>query len=159
MSQSNTNSPFFINDKALTIARYPASGHNKSLQAWDASDEYLIEHIQSLSLADNSRIAIFNDNFGALSLALSHYQWVSISDSVVAQQGLKQNAKLNEVASSTIQLLSIIEFAEQYQDFKSFDLIVIKLPKIKQYLHYQLALISQIANSNTIIIGASYTRF
>lgn len=154
MSQSNTNSPFFINEKPLTLARYPASGHDKSLQAWDASDEYLVEYIQSLSLSPNSRIAIFNDNFGALSLALSNYQCVSISDSVVAHQGLKQNAKLNEVASSTIQWLSIIEFAEQYQDVESFDLIIIKLPKIKQYLHYQLALISQIANSNTIIIGA-----
>ncbi len=54
------------------LKRYPlrkAVGREATLQAWDAADELLLEHAQSLSL-DGARVLILNDSFGALSCGL-----------------------------------------------------------------------------------------
>ena len=60
-------SPFFVNDKQLKLSRFPLAQVNRSLQAWDASDEYLLNHIKDEQLiSSTSRVLIFNDAFGAL---------------------------------------------------------------------------------------------
>ena len=56
-----------------TLHRYPAYQHDPSLQAFDAVDEfllaYLIEHFPKITNTEQKlNIAIFNDDFGALSL-------------------------------------------------------------------------------------------
>lgn len=50
--------------KNLTIRRYPPTS-NKSLRAWNAGDEYILDHLGQQHLPGTS-IAIFNDRFGYL---------------------------------------------------------------------------------------------
>ena len=62
-------SPFIINDKNLFLDRFPNNQVNRSLQAWDAADEYLLSYCEDQQLiSPHSKILIFNDNFGALTL-------------------------------------------------------------------------------------------
>ena len=58
-------SPFIVNDKNLFLSRFPVAQVNRSLQAWDAADEYLLNHVDEHALIKvNSKVAIFNDTFG-----------------------------------------------------------------------------------------------
>ena len=41
-------SPFIINDKNLFLDRFPTGQVNRSLQAWDAADEYLLNYLEPL---------------------------------------------------------------------------------------------------------------
>ncbi|WP_420839705.1 hypothetical protein [Colwellia maritima] len=65
-------SPFFIDHQQLTLTRFPLAQVNRSLQAWDAADEYILNYISNDNsktaqlIAENTRVAIFNDAFGAL---------------------------------------------------------------------------------------------
>ena len=59
-------SPFIINDKNLFLDRFPIGQVNRSLQAWDAADEYLINYIDDNQLLNtSSKLLIMNDAFGA----------------------------------------------------------------------------------------------
>ena len=54
-------SPFIYNDKNLFLDRFPAGQVNRSLQAWDAADEYIINHVNDNELlSTNKNILIFN---------------------------------------------------------------------------------------------------
>ncbi len=57
-------SPFIVNDKNLFLTRFPVAQVNRSLQAWDAADEYLVNYVNENSLiSDDARVVIFNDAF------------------------------------------------------------------------------------------------
>ena len=76
----------FINafDKELKLNRYPVS-RDKSLRAWDAADELLLEELaqnENRNLSDK-KILIINDSFGALSLSLIDYNIESYTDSYI----------------------------------------------------------------------------
>ena len=75
-----------LHQRTLTLHRYPKR-NNETLQAWDAGDEYLINHMEELDITPGKHILILNDSFGALScwFALNH-QVTLMSDSHVAHQ-------------------------------------------------------------------------
>jgi 16S rRNA (guanine1207-N2)-methyltransferase len=50
----------------LTLHRFPKRS-NETLQAWDAGDEYIINHVEEMNLEPGKHILIMNDSFGALS--------------------------------------------------------------------------------------------
>ena len=56
----------YILNKLLDIQRFPPST-NKSLKAWSAADEYLVEHFKEVR-DECATIAIINDRFGYLTL-------------------------------------------------------------------------------------------
>ncbi|TLU61697.1 methyltransferase [Thalassotalea litorea] len=137
----------------LVLERYPPAQVNRSLQAWDSGDEYLLKTIAEQSLLSSSatpiKIAIFNDNFGALSCSLSHQKITFISDSYVATKGCKANLANNLLSDENIEFCNSIELDEE-----KADLILVKLPKIKAYFHYQLQQIHRLCGDNTKIIIA-----
>ena len=51
------------------------------LRAWDAADEYLLQHVAEQRIPEHARLLIVNDGFGALALALAAWQPIAISDS------------------------------------------------------------------------------
>ena len=83
-------SPFIINDKNLFLDRFPTGQVNRSLQAWDAADEYLLNYLEQEQLtASKQKILIFNDNFGALSCNLSEHELYCVNDSFLSHQGIR----------------------------------------------------------------------
>jgi len=143
-------SPFLIHDKNLYLDRFPINQVNRSLQAWDASDEYLINYItQQQLIKPDSKVFIFNDNFGALSLNFTKQHVVCISDSYIAQQGLKHNAVQNGLTLENHQLLSSLEPLPD-----SPNIVLYKIPKSNHLLIEQLTQISKIATNETTFIAA-----
>jgi 16S rRNA (guanine1207-N2)-methyltransferase/23S rRNA (guanine1835-N2)-methyltransferase len=154
-------SPFFINDKQLTLVRFPLIQVNRSLQAWDAADEYLLNYIETEQLiSERSRIAIFNDTFGALTTHFCNTELLSntapltnqvfcINDSYISSQGIAANILKNQLNSENITQLNSLELLP-----KNIDVILFKIPKSKSLLIEQLIQIKNSVGENTVFIAA-----
>ncbi|REL37282.1 methyltransferase [Thalassotalea euphylliae] len=146
------HSPFFFEDKPLRLSRFPVKQVNRSLQAWDATDEYLLSHCQEQNLlAGNKTVLVFNDSFGALACNLTDQQVFSVSDSYLAQQGSQYNLEENELNTNNVQLLSSLDKLPT-----NVDVILYRIPKSNAQLSYQLSLIANTyhASTPTFIAGA-----
>ena len=63
-----------------TLHRFPLEQKNRSLQAWDAADEYLIDYVKEHH-PSAKKLLILNDDFGALACALHQFDISALSDS------------------------------------------------------------------------------
>jgi len=121
-----------------------------ALRAWDAADEYLLNHLSENDLlVDGVRILILNDSFGALAIALEEYSPVAISDSYLSQKVTRSNLIANKLSLDNVQMYSIMEFTQ-----KSFDLVLIKVPKTLALLEYELIKLSENISPSTQVILA-----
>ena len=145
-------SPFIINDKNLFLDRFPVAQVNRSLQAWDAADEYLINYVNEQALIkQSSKVLIFNDTFGALTanLSINGNQVYCINDSYLSEQGIKHNLEQNHLDNTNIsQLTSLAELPE------SIDLVIFKIPKSKSLLAEQLIQIKNTYHKDLLFIAA-----
>jgi len=141
-----------------TLNRYPATS-DQQLRAWDAADEYILQHLDSLieneqlELNNSSKVLIINDAFGALSVALSSYQPISFSDSFLSHQAMIQNAEINHIDFKENQLKSNFNFLSD-----TYDLVIIKIPKNLAMLEDELHHIRDYCNANTIILAAAMSK-
>jgi len=149
-------SPFFIDDKQLTLARFPLAQVNRSLQAWDSADEYLLSHIDEQLISDNSRIIIFNDAFGALATHFCSAESVQkeldvycVNDSYISQQGITYNIEQNQLSNEGITQLNCLDSLPT-----NIDVILFKIPKSKSLLIEQLIQIKNNVGKNTVFIAA-----
>lgn len=127
-------SPFIYNDKNLFLDRFPIGQVNRSLQAWDAADEYLINYLTDNNLIESQRnILIMNDAFGALTANLTQHNVFCVNDSFISQQGIKNNIEQNYLSDEGISYLSSIDKLPE-----SVDLILYKIPKSNALLIEQL---------------------
>ncbi|MEZ8823474.1 methyltransferase [Vibrio amylolyticus] len=121
-----------LHDRSLELLRFPEKS-GETLQAWDAGDEYLINHVEEMALPDGKNILILNDHFGALSCWFSQNHHVTMmTDSFISTQGTRLNLERN--GSPDITLLKSTEAIPT-----SIDLVLIQLPKSNRYLTWQLA--------------------
>ena len=145
-------SPFIINDKNLFLDRFPVSQVNRSLQAWDAADEYLINYITEQKLIKkNSKILIFNDAFGALTtnLSMTGNLVYSVNDSLLSEQGIKHNLEQNHLATDNVHYLNSLASLPS-----NIDLVVFKIPKSKSLLKDQLLQIKSTYPESLLFIAA-----
>ena len=123
--------------------------NNEKLRAWDAADEYLLQHLfENVLLTGESRILILNDSFGALAIALNAYKPVAISDSWLSRQATKINLDANDLSPSEIQFKSSLDWP-----IESFDLVIIKAPKTMAFFEDQLIRLQGLITENTIVIA------
>lgn len=134
------------------LARYPVR-KKETLRAWDAADEYLLNHFAEQAPDSNSQLLIINDQFGALSTALSAYQPTMQSDSWLSHQGTLHNLKQNALPEEAVQRLSSLETPSQ-----SPDIVLIKVPKSLSMLEEQLYRLRPLLNENTQIIAAGMAK-
>ncbi len=136
----------------FTLARYPLR-KKETLRAWDAADEYLLQHIDELlktAAEDSTRILIINDGFGALTVALHTLKADVQTDSYLAHQSILKNLDTNNLQRDTITLLNSMEMFSGI-----YDLVIIKIPKSNAYLEDLLCKIQPHINAQTkIICGA-----
>ncbi|MFT5635155.1 MAG: 23S rRNA (guanine1835-N2)-methyltransferase [Cognaticolwellia sp.] len=143
-------SPFIINDKNLFLDRFPTGQVNRSLQAWDAADEYIISYLEQEPLSDSKqKILIFNDNFGAIACNLTGHQLYCVNDSFLSHQGIELNIEQNGLSNENITLLSSLD------DLPSdINIVLYKIPKGKSLLCQQLSKIKQQLNKDVIFIAS-----
>jgi len=80
---------------SLDLIRQPEQ-QNEPLQAFDAADEYLLNHLAEQRPSTETRVLVLNDSFGALAASLAGKVNVTSSgDSFLAFQGLEKNLARN----------------------------------------------------------------
>ncbi|MGF1762964.1 methyltransferase [Aliivibrio kagoshimensis] len=125
------NTEFTIRDHNLTLLRYPKVS-NETLQAWDAGDEYLINHVEALALPEQQNILIVNDSFGALSCWFSQRHNVTMmTDSYISQRGTLRNLQRNQCGR--VAFINCLDAIPEH-----IDLVLLKIPKSNRLLTWQL---------------------
>jgi len=139
----------------LTLSRYPKTS-DQSLRAWNAADEYLIDHvIENITLDKSSKVLIINDQFGALTCSLSESLPVCWSDSFLSRTAIAENLKTNKLPEK----ISFIERLENITQAEiCFDLVIIRIPKHNSLLAFQLSSIVKFINHNTVILVSGMTK-
>ena len=140
-----------LGGQTIKLHRFPLEQKNRSLQAWDSADEYLIDYLQNQH-ADAKNILIFNDAFGALTCALhvldteQTIKVTSFNDSFISQQACKYNLKENQLENrQTLFLDSLTPLSTD------IDLVLVKIPKNAGFLQYQLSLLSHLKDDLPVI--------
>ncbi|MEI7839780.1 MAG: methyltransferase [Methylococcaceae bacterium] len=123
------------------------------LRAWDAADEYILEHVVNLNLSPTTKILLMNDSFGALAVALHSFHPVALSDSYLSQQATRLNLADNNLPDEVVTLLNSLEALPN-----AVDLVVIKVPKTLALLEFQLLQLRSVISEKTQIIVAGMVK-
>jgi 23S rRNA (guanine1835-N2)-methyltransferase len=140
------NSPF----AQLDLIRQPDQP-DEPLQAFDAADEYLLNHVAETGLTLQSKVLILNDSFGALAASLAqHATVVSSTDSFLAVQGLEKNLVRNGMAFDAVPVVPASQTPGG-----PFDWVLIRVPKTLALLEEQLIrLQGQLAPGARVVAAA-----
>ena len=126
---------------------------NELLQAWDAADEYLLNHLADQAPTAEAKLVILNDSFGALAVALAAYQPVAISDSYLSQQATRLNLAANQINPQQLTLLDSLSLPTSRIDY-----LLIKIPKTLALLEYQLHQLRPLLTADSVIIAAGMVK-
>ncbi|MFG6207086.1 methyltransferase [Pseudomonas retamae] len=134
----------------LDLIRQPEQ-QNEPLQAFDAADEYLLNHLAAQQTTADTRVLVLNDSFGALAASLLGKVKVSSSgDSFLAFQGLEKNLLRNGQAFDAVRGIPASEPL-----VGPFDRVLIRVPKTLALLEEQLIrLQGQLAPGAEVIAAA-----
>ncbi len=111
------------------LKRYPNILDDKLL-AWNAADELMINHINSLDLIDK-RVLVLNDNFGAIACNIERAEIVFYSDSFISHQAAKSNIDRS------------IHYINDLSELQGhFDFIFLHIPKNYSFLEDILCQVS-----------------
>ncbi|RMQ41282.1 Ribosomal RNA large subunit methyltransferase G [Pseudomonas cichorii] len=134
----------------LDLIRQPEQ-QDEPLQAFDAADEYLLNHVAEIGLTLQSKVLVLNDSFGALAASLAqHAAVVSSGDSYLAAQALEKNLARNGMAYDAVPLIPASEALTG-----PFDWVLIRVPKTMALLEEQLIrLQGQLAPGARVVAAA-----
>ena len=134
----------------LDLIRQPEQ-QNEPLQAFDAADEYLLNHLAVQRPTTGTRVLVLNDSFGALAASLlGKVEVVSSGDSFLGFQGLEKNLLRNGQAFDAIRAIPASEPL-----VGPFDRVLIRVPKTLALLEEQLIrLQGQLAPGAEVVAAA-----
>lgn len=126
--------PIFVTPFAqLDLIRHPEQ-QGEPLQAFDAADEYLLNHLHQQGLPADARVLLLNDNFGALvGNLLGRADVTSSGDSHLGYLALTANLARNRLTADALTFVPASEVAQG-----PFDLVLIRVPKTLALLEEQL---------------------
>ncbi|MBT4101643.1 MAG: methyltransferase, partial [Gemmatimonadetes bacterium] len=139
----------------FTLDRYPRLAR-EMLRAWDAADEYVLNHLTELGVAGGSGLVV-NDGFGALTVALagaSSAPWAvqMQSDSWLAHAGTRANLEANEIDVDGVAML------DPLAEPAPFDALLFKVPRSLALLEDQLQRLRPHLRPDTVIVGAGMVK-
>lgn len=145
------NTSWTVANSQFELHRYPPNQHDKSLQAWDSSDELVAQHVLDTyqNISPLPEILVYDDLFGAISLALNHFPLSCVVDSYVSKLAIEYNHEHNSKVTPTI--FNALEKPPKAS------IIVIKLTKNLAYLEHQLQTINQYQDNCDIIATGKTT--
>ncbi len=134
----------------LDLLRQPDQP-NEPLQAFDAADEYLLNHLHEQGLPNGARVLVLNDSFGALAISLAgQTQVTSSGDSHLGHLGLQINLLRNQQLVDAVRFVPASAVAQG-----PFDVVLIRVPKTLALLEEQLIrLHGQLAPNAQVIAAA-----
>ncbi|MDT3721268.1 class I SAM-dependent methyltransferase [Pseudomonas oryzihabitans] len=117
----------------LELDRQPPR-RDDPLQAFDAADEYLLQHVAESGLDPAARVLVLNDSFGALAASLAGQARVTSSgDSHLAALALAANLARNGLAAEAVTFVPASEAISG-----PFDWVLVRVPKTLALLEEQL---------------------
>ncbi|MFV3306095.1 methyltransferase [Pseudomonas sp. NY15181] len=117
----------------LDLVRHPEQ-QGDPLQAFDAADEYLLNHLHEQGVSADTRVLVLNDSFGALAASLApHVRLTSSGDSHLGCIALRRNLELNGLTAAP---LTFVPASETPQG--PFDHVLVRVPKTLALLEEQL---------------------
>lgn len=148
------------NSQSLRLQRYP-DYQREQLRAWDAADEYLLNHISEHKLVEKNTCAlIVNDAFGALILGIKAQEAEAsihgVNDSFSARQGLLANAEINNLDLGSFQCTNSLSIAPV--ESAKTDLILIKIPKSLAHLELQLSQLKPFISDATVVVAVGMVK-
>lgn len=131
----------------LDLVRQPEQ-QDDPLQAFDAADEYLLNHLHEQGISGETRILVLNDSFGALAASLApHARVTSSGDSHLGHIALQRNLARNGLDGESVRFVPASEVAAG-----PFDRVLIRVPKTLALLDEQLIrLHGQLAPGATVV--------
>jgi 23S rRNA (guanine1835-N2)-methyltransferase len=139
----------------LVLQRFPKT-KDKTLRAWNAADEYLLEHLQQIGFKTDSNILIINDQFGAITCSLSGSNVTVWTDSFLSKTAIVNNLQQNALCVDAVQFVN--QTTQKLASSIKFDIVLIKIPKHNSLLEFQLATISAYLNPSTKIVAAGMSK-
>lgn len=147
---------------SFELYRFPVR-KKETLRAWDAADEYVLKYLEENELLhEGVSILIVNDAFGALSVPLSHFTPVVMTDSYLSMQAISANLKTNDLDYDSVTMINSLHSPDSVLDGKHdsgiADVVLIKIPKSLAMLEDQLYRIRSAVDGSTKIIAAAMTK-
>jgi 16S rRNA (guanine1207-N2)-methyltransferase len=117
----------------LDLVRQPEQ-RDDPLQAFDAADEYLLNHLHEQGVTPDARVLVLNDSFGALAASLApHVRVTSSGDSHLGYLGLVRNLARNGLEAGQVAFVPASDPL-----VGPFDRVLIRVPKTLALLEEQL---------------------
>lgn len=139
------------------LQRYPVR-KKQTLRAWDAADEYVLHYLDDNKLLHKDIcLLIVNDSFGALSVPLSQYRPIVMTDSYLSMQAISANLSINNLDDESVTIINSLHAPDSVLD-KTADLVLIKVPKSLALLEDQLHRIRASVSGTTKIIAAGMSK-
>ncbi len=162
---------------SFRVKRLP-SRKSETLQAWDAADELLLDHLAvehalvlEEQVTNEARLLIINDQFGALTTTLHRHSPDSWNDSSISHLAAHLNLKENVITNNgsgndndndndkhNDNEASFNAIASTDSLTGSYAIVLIKIPKTLSLLEQQLNSLRHHINSDTIVIAAGMTK-
>ncbi|MCR8913844.1 class I SAM-dependent methyltransferase [Marinobacter panjinensis] len=121
-------------------------GGGRSLRAWDAADELLLEQVYARFTPESCpRVLIVDDQFGALTLGLASFTPVSFADSSSLASALITNTPSGQDVAAPSSWLAPPE--------GPFDLVVMRIPRQVDYLICVLRWVNGVLDSDGVLIA------
>jgi len=139
------------NTISFKIDRYPETSLS-SLKPWNAADEYIVSYISENKL--QAPVAIVNDRFGFLALALQHLNPTLIIDYKSQERAIMKNFAINKVDLIEDTLSTILSKSN-----KTYNLAIIKVPKSMELFSLYLHQIAQTLSGNGMVICGFMTKY
>ena len=117
----------------LKLKRYPFAGE-KSHQAWDAADEWIVSRFADAGADENLSIAVCGEAFGVLAAAWGRNRLTVISDSYLSLLAMRENRGLNPDFSGSELIVRTTAAAETEESPAPAGRLIIRLPKSLELL-------------------------
>ena len=122
------------------------------LRPWDAADELVLQHIDSLD-GDGGSILIVNDAHGALSVALAERRPTTLTDSYVSVRAIRRNLAANDLPVEAVTIIDPLATLPRHPD-----LVVLRVPKSLSMLEFELRRLARVVGPDTVVVGAAMAK-
>ncbi|MFI9063221.1 methyltransferase [Streptomyces sp. NPDC053429] len=143
------------------LTRFPEDPRDR-LRAWDAADEYLLQHLASgtgdrgpVDLGGGRQITVLGDRWGALTTALAAYHPTQITDSSLTRSATMANLDRAGIgtAKDTVTLLTT-----QDEPPARIDVLLVRVPKSLALLEDQLHRLAPRLHADSVVVGTGMVK-
>lgn len=139
----------------FTLTRFPEDPRD-TLQAWDASDEYLLRHLAETDTDLSGSVVVLGDRWGALTTVLATRgpsALTQISDSYLARRATERNLARSGAAPGAVSLLTT-----QDPPPERVDVLLVRVPKSLALLEDQLHRLAPAVHDGTVVVGTGMVK-